>query len=110
MQWSPWQQKPRGHLRVCSSACTFLFLRQSAFCDAAVTNTPRLLVVMTVVVSGPCNLWAAVGCGRVPVCLLVWGPRMEDWLLSRTWQGKVWEKPNGSPYSFLLLVGWWVGA
>lgn len=31
---------------------------------------------------------------------------MEDWLLSRTWQGKVSEKPSGSPYSFLLLAGW----
>lgn len=44
-----------------------------------------------------------------PMCLLVWGPRMEDRLLSRTWQGKVSEKPNGSPYSFLLLAGWRVG-
>lgn len=31
---------------------------------------------------------------------------MEDWILSRARQGKVSEKPSGSPYSFLLLAGW----
>ena len=110
MQWSPWQQKLRGHLWVCSSACAFLFLHQSVSCDAAVTNTPRLPVVMTVVLSGSCDLWAAVGCGPAPCVFSSGDPEWRTGSFLESGRGKCRRNPMAALIaSCSWRGGGWVG-